>query len=80
MIERENLARAYTQGEPLLLIDDFVQRATVEQQAAQAQVAGALLDELRAQPRRKNLDIANSQLQAAKAALKTAVFSSDIHL
>lgn len=59
-------------GAPLLQIDDSVQRATVEQQKAQAQAALTLLDELRAQPRKENLDVAKAQVDAVQASLKTA--------
>ena len=58
-------------GQPLLLIDDSVQRATTEQQESQAQAAHALLEELRAQPRPENLEIAIAQVKAANASLKT---------
>ncbi|HEV2576296.1 MAG TPA: biotin/lipoyl-binding protein [Acidobacteriaceae bacterium] len=58
-------------GQPLLLIDDSVQRATTEQQESQAQAAHALLEELHAQPRKENLEIAVAQVEAAKASLKT---------
>lgn len=58
-------------GEALLQIDDSVQRAITEQQQAQAQAAGSLLEELRAEPRKENLDIASAQVEAAKAQLKT---------
>jgi len=60
-------------GEPLLFIDDSVQRATTEQQKSQAQAAHALLEELRAQPRQENLEIANAQVSAAKASLRTTM-------
>ncbi len=59
-------------GTPLLMIDDSVQRATVEQQKAQAVAAHALLEELRAQPRKENLEIARAQVAYAVAGLKTA--------
>ncbi len=58
-------------GEPLLLIDDSIQRATTEQQQAQAQAARTLLEELEAQPRLENLQIAVAQVNAAQASLKT---------
>lgn len=58
-------------GAPLLLIDDSIQRATVEQQQSQAQAALTLLNELRAQPRKENLDVAKAQVDAAQATLKT---------
>jgi HlyD family secretion protein len=60
------------QGTPLLVIDDSVQRATVEQQRSQADAALALLEELRAQPRRESLEVAAAQVEAASAALKSA--------
>jgi len=60
------------QGDVLLMIDDSVQRATVAQQEAQAQAAGALLDELKAQPRPENLQIAKAQVELATATLKSA--------
>jgi HlyD family secretion protein len=59
-------------GAPLLVIDDTVQRATVEQQKSQAEAALALLEELRAQPRKENLEIANAQVDLASANLKSA--------
>ena len=59
-------------GDPLLTIDDSVQKATVEQQQAQAEAALALLNELKAQPRPENLDVATAQVENAKATLKNA--------
>ncbi|MFC0397339.1 HlyD family secretion protein [Paraburkholderia rhizosphaerae] len=59
-------------GDALLTIDDSVQRATAAQLAAQADAAQALLDELRAQPRRETLDVAKAQVRAAAANLKMA--------
>jgi len=60
------------QGTVLLLIDDSIQRATVEQLQSQAQAAFTLLNELKAQPRKETLDVAEAQVLAAQAALKTA--------
>ena len=60
------------QGQPLVIIDDSVQRATAEQQLSQAEAARTLLEELRAQPRKENLDVAKAQVDAAQASLKTA--------
>jgi HlyD family secretion protein len=60
------------QGTPLLEIDDSVQRATVEQQQAQAEAALALLEELKAQPRVENLAVAKAQMEFASASLKSA--------
>jgi len=59
-------------GDPLLVMDDSVQRATVEQQKSQAEAALALLEELKAQPRKENLDIAAAQVELTTANLKTA--------
>ncbi len=59
-------------GDLLALLDDSVQRATTEQLESQAQAASTLLDELKAQPRKENLDVAESQVVAAEAGLKTA--------
>ncbi len=60
------------QGTPLLTMDDSVQRATAEQQKSQAEAALALLDELKAQPRKENLEIAKAQVESASASLKSA--------
>lgn len=59
-------------GTPLLIMDDSVQRATAEQQKSQAEAALALLDELRAQPRKENLEVAKAQVESATAVLKSA--------
>jgi HlyD family secretion protein len=59
-------------GQPLLLIDDSIQRATSEQQGSSAEAAAALLRELKAEPRKENLDVADAQVVAAQATLKTA--------
>jgi HlyD family secretion protein len=59
-------------GDPLLRIDDSVQRATVEQLQSQAEAARTLLAELKAEPRRENLDVATAQVDNAQAALKNA--------
>jgi HlyD family secretion protein len=60
------------QGDVLLMIEDSVQRATVAQLEAQAKSAGALLEELKAQPRPENLEIAKAQVDFARATLKNA--------
>jgi len=60
------------QGKPLLVMDDSVQRGIVQQQKAQAEAALSLLEELRAQPRKENLEIAKAQVQYASASLKSA--------
>lgn len=59
-------------GDPLLTLDDSVQRATAEQQRAQAQAALAMLEELKAEPRPENLAIDAAQVVNAKANLKNA--------
>jgi len=59
-------------GTPLVTIDDTVQRATVDQQRAQADASLALLEELRAEPRPESLDIARAQVVNATATLKNA--------
>ena len=63
---------AVKKGDPLLTIDDSVQRATTEQQRAQAEAALALVEELRAQPRPETLAIAAAQVENAQASLKSA--------
>ena len=59
-------------GDALLTIDDSVQRATAEQQQAQADAALAMLRELQAQPRRENLAVSRAQVDNARATLKNA--------
>jgi HlyD family secretion protein len=59
-------------GEPLLRIDDSIQRATTEQLGSQAEAARAVLEELKAQPRKENLDVTKAQVTAAEAAVKMA--------
>jgi HlyD family secretion protein len=59
-------------GEVLLIIDDSIQRATTEQLQSQAQAAFTLLQELKAQPRKETLDVAEAQVLSAEASLKTA--------
>jgi HlyD family secretion protein len=59
-------------GTPLLLIDPSIQKATTEQQKSAAEAAGAMLEELRAEPRQETLDVNEAQVVAAQAALKNA--------
>ena len=59
-------------GDALLTIDDSVQRATAEQQQAQAEAARAMLAELKAEPRPETLDVAAAQVDNATATLKNA--------
>ncbi|MGA2223433.1 MAG: biotin/lipoyl-binding protein [Syntrophobacteraceae bacterium] len=59
-------------GTPLLLLDDSIQKAVVEQQKAQAGAALALLQELKAQPRKEVLEVSKAQVEVAAANLKTS--------
>jgi HlyD family secretion protein len=59
-------------GTPLVTIDDSVQRATTEQLRLQAEAALSLLNELKAQPRKETLTIAEAQVKQAEANLKAA--------
>ncbi len=61
-----------TAGTVLVSLDDSIQRALVEQQKAQADAALAVLEQLKAQPRRENLEIALAQLDVATASVKSA--------
>ena len=60
------------QGTPLLMIEDSVQKATVAQQLSQSEAALALLEELKAQPRKETLEVAKAQVELAGANLKSA--------
>jgi len=59
-------------GTPLLRLGDSVQRATTQQQKSAAEAAHAVLEELRAEPRKEILDVNESQVVSAEATLKTA--------
>ncbi len=59
-------------GQPLLVIDESIQQATAAQQAAQAQAAHAMLEELKAEPRKETLDVTSAQVKAAESNLKLA--------
>lgn len=61
---------AVHKGDILLTIDDSVQRATTEQLQAQADAARALLEELKAEPRRESLAVASAQVDQAQANLR----------
>ena len=63
---------AVARGTALIALDDSVQSATAHQLEQQAAAAKALLEELRAQPRPEALRVAEAQVVAARAALKTA--------
>ena len=64
--------QAVHRGDPLLTVDDSVQRATAEQQRAQAEAAAATLRELRAEPRPETLAVSAAQMDNARATLKGA--------
>ena len=64
--------QAVHQGDPLAMIDDSVQRASTEQQAAQAEAARALRDELVAEPRAETLAVAQAQVENAAATFRNA--------
>jgi len=59
------------EGTILLELDDSIQKATVEQLQSQAQAALSLLEEVKAQPRKETLDIAEAQVTAAETSWKT---------
>ena len=59
-------------GTPLFTIDDSVQRPTTEQSRLQSEAALALLEELKAQPRKETLAIAVAQVGLAETNLKAA--------
>ncbi len=60
-------------GDPLLVMDDSIQRALVEQQKAQADAAQALLQQLKAQPRKETLEVSKAQVDFAAASYKTSL-------
>ena len=59
-------------GTPLLTIDDSVQKANAEQFRLQSEAALALLNELKAEPRKETLEIARAQVRLAESGLKAA--------
>ena len=59
-------------GDPLVAIDDSVQRATTEQLEAQADAALTMLHELKAEPRPETLAVSVAQVDNARATLKNA--------
>jgi HlyD family secretion protein len=64
--------QAVKRGDPVVALDDRVQRANTAQLEAQARAAKALLDELHAQPRPEALVVAQAQLAAAEASARAA--------
>ena len=69
--------QAVTRGQPLFAIDASVQRATTEQEGLQARAALAMLQELKAEPRRETLAITTAQLGEARANLTTLARQRD---
>ncbi|MDR3554665.1 MAG: biotin/lipoyl-binding protein [Syntrophobacteraceae bacterium] len=61
-----------SRGTTILVLDYSVQKATVEQQKAQAAAALAMLNELKAQPRKETLAVSKAQVTAAQANLQAA--------
>jgi HlyD family secretion protein len=59
-------------GTPLFTIDDSVQRPTTEQLRLQSEAALALLEELKAEPRKETLAIAVAQVGLAESNVKVA--------
>lgn len=59
-------------GDPLVTIDDSVQRATAEQLQAQAEAALTMLHELKAEPRPETLAVSAAQVDNARATLQSA--------
>lgn len=56
----------------LVRMDDSVQRGTAEQLKSQAEAAHAMLEELRAEPRKETFEVSKAQLIYAGAQLKNA--------
>lgn len=61
-----------SKGEPLLTVDDSVQKATTEQLKAQADAAQVMLQELKHQPRKEVLEVSRAQMILARASLNTS--------
>lgn len=60
-------------GDTLLILDHSIQKAVVEQQKAQVDAAQAVIEQLKAQPRKENLEVAKAQVESAAAAYKTSL-------
>ena len=58
-----------SKGDALLIMDDSVQRATVEQLKAQAAAAQVILEELKHQPRAEVLAVTKAQMISAQASM-----------
>ncbi len=59
-------------GTPLVTLDDTVQRPPWSSRGRRRRRRKALLDELRAQPRKETLEVARAQVEMANASLKSA--------
>ncbi len=59
-------------GDPLVAIDDTVQKNITDEQRQQAAAALGLLQELKAQPRPENLEVSKAQIEVNRANLKLA--------
>lgn len=59
-------------GQPLVRLDDSIQKATTEQLGSQAEAAQTMLEELKAEPRQETLEVNAAQVVSAEATLKTA--------
>ncbi len=57
-------------GAPLLLIDPSIQRATTKQLKSSAEAAHAMLEELRAEPRKETLDVNEAQVRCCSSRLE----------
>jgi len=64
-------------GQPLVILDDTVQRGATEQLRLQAEAAQRTLEGLRAQPRPEALSVAAAQLDQARASLRTLADQRD---
>ncbi len=64
-------------GDPILTIDESVQRATTEQLLAQALAAASVLEALRAQPRKEVLEVARAQVEVAAANVRSTQIDLD---
>jgi HlyD family secretion protein len=58
-------------GDPLVIVDDSIQRASTAQLLGSAEAAQAMLDELRAEPRPETLAVSKAQVELADANLTT---------
>jgi HlyD family secretion protein len=67
---RAREGQAVKKGDVLFKLDDSVQRANVAQLKSQAEAAHAVLDGLKAQPRKEVLQVAAAQVSAVAANLK----------